>query len=381
MDRREFLALVTTSSGLFAGCASNPDQESTNTKTTTQKNPTDYPTPTERRTDTETETRTWTATPTSRTEVTDLSGTYTAAFYYPWYSDSRHWNEGYKQSPVLGEYSSRDPSLIRQHVSWASNYQLNAFFLSWWGPNSWEDKTIRDYFIPYADFGSIDFAILYETTGRLNIKNSKIDVSNRKNKNQLKDDINYLANKFFGSPGYMTINGRYPVFLYLSRIFTGDIEGVISDIRDQVDFPLYLIGDQVYWQSPLNSQSQAVLNAFDAVSAYNMHTSVSGINEDFISKVAEQYKKWREAAVENGTEFVPNVIPGFDDSAVRPDADHPVITRSTDRFSQFVKTVKPLTTDIPILSVTSFNEWHESTQIEPAKQYDEQYMKVFEKIS
>lgn len=377
MDRRRFLTITGAGIGLFAGCSSNPNQEPTGTKTTSPHKSTDSITPTDQQTGQQIDTRTQTATPASRTEVTDLSGTYTFAFYYPWYSNTRHWSEGYKLTPVLGDYSSREASLIEQHVSWASNYGLNAFYLSWWGPNSWEDTTIHDHFISHADFGSIDFAILYETIGRLDVQDGQIDLSKTQNKTRLRDDICYLADRFFTSPGYMTVDGKYPLFLYLTRNFTGDIEGVFSDIRDEVDQPLYLIGDQVYWQSPSESQSQAILNALDAVTAYNMHTSVSDINEDFISKVADQYTKWRKAAEDHGTEFVPNVIPGFDDSAVRPDADHPVITRSPDRFSQFVKTVKSMTTDIPMLSVTSFNEWHENTQIEPAEQYNEQYLKAF----
>lgn len=122
MNRRQFLTMTGAGIGFFAGCSTSPNQESTDTMTTSQPTSTDSTTAAEQQTDTQTQT----ATPASRTEVTDLSGTYTFAFYYPWYSDTRHWNEGYKLTPVLSEYSSRDASLIKQQVSWASNYGLNA---------------------------------------------------------------------------------------------------------------------------------------------------------------------------------------------------------------------------------------------------------------
>lgn len=375
MDRRQFLALTGTGISLVSGCAGLSDESPTPTGTPPNETP-----PPEHATATESQTQIQTETPASRTEVTESSGTYISAFYYPWYSPTRHWDTGYKLTPVLGEYSSREPAVIKQHVSWAANHGVNAFYLSWWGPNSWEDRTIRNHFIPHADFHSLDFAILYESTGRLNVQSGQIDLSKSRNRTRLRNDFHFLEDRFFDSPGYPTINGKYPVFLYLTRIFSGEIKAAIGGLRESTDHPLYLIGDQVYWQSPSDSQSQAVLDAMDAVTAYNMHTSVSGIDEGFIDKVADQYTKWRQAAEDHNTEFIPNVIPGFDDSAVRPNADHPVISRSPDRFNRFLETVRPMTTDIPMLSITSFNEWHENTQIEPAEQYDNGYLEALANV-
>ena len=56
-----------------------------------------------------------------------------AAFYYAWYPG--HWNEGSVNTPVLGHYSSTDPSVIDQHIAWAQYAGLDAYISSWWGPH------------------------------------------------------------------------------------------------------------------------------------------------------------------------------------------------------------------------------------------------------
>jgi hypothetical protein len=68
--------------------------------------------------------------------------------------------------------------------------------------------------------------------------------------------------------------------------------------------------------------------------------------------------------------FWVSVIPGFNDLGVRPAQNHPVIPRgSATTFSEFLRSVKPLlkrqSLPLKVLVVTSWNEWHEDTQIEP----------------
>jgi hypothetical protein len=138
-----------------------------------------------------------------------------------------------------------------------------------------------------------------------------------------------------------------------------------------------VIGDQVYWADPGSTQTQQVLEAVDAVTAYNMHTSTPGIDDGFVFDAIAQYEAWEAALADRSVAFVPDVIPGFDDTAVRPEADHPAIERSPARFRAFVEGVAPLSDDdLGMTFVTSFNEWHEDTQIEPAEGYGTAYLEA-----
>ena len=325
-----------------------------------------------------TPTATPTRKPAERTEVTAHEGTYAAAFYYPWWGPDRHWDDGYVQTPSLGEYSCRAPETIRQHVEWASAGGIDAFYHSWWGPDDWIDRTLSDHVLPATDFREMDFAILYETTGRLDASGGSVDLGDAE-RQRLVDDFQYLETQYFDSPGYATVDGAIPVFFYLTRILDGEIVATFDALREAIDHDLFLIGDQVYWQDPSGGQTARVLEAMDAVTAYNMHVSDSGVDEGFVDDVIAQYEVWKAAAEEHDTAFVPDVLPGFDDTAVRPDANHPVIERSPGQFERFVDGVQPfLDDDLQSLFVTSFNEWHEDTQVEPGGDYGTAYLDAME---
>jgi hypothetical protein len=75
--------------------------------------------------------------------------------------------------------------------------------------------------------------------------------------------------------------------------------------------------------------------------------------------------------------FFPNAMPGFNDWGVRPQEKHPRFYPSPERFRSFLDmALKYVDPRMPVLMVTSFNEWHEDTQVEPSGKYGEAYLKV-----
>ena len=300
------------------------------------------------------------------------------AYYYLWYSETRHWNEGYKGSPVLGNYSSRDEQTINTHIDWATGHGIDFFIMSWWGPNSWEDLTLKNHFLKASLVSDIRFCIFYETRGRLEVSAlDKVNLDNQANRERLVQDFKYLENTYFDNPRYLRIKGRPVVVIYLARIFVGDVENAISELRSQLNENVYLIGDVVYWQNPDTPEQRTLIKQFDAVTSYNMHASVENIDENFGEKFSEKYAEWLRVAKEVGGGFVPGLMPGFDDTAVRPEAGHPVIARNPQRFENFCDEVlKHLNLELNAVFITSFNEWHEYTQIEPSENYGTTYLEI-----
>lgn len=299
------------------------------------------------------------------------------AYYYPWYSATTHWDEGYKDPPVLGEYCSRDEETINIHIDWATGHGIDFFIMSWWGPYSWEDVTLKDHFVGASLADEIEFCIHYESWGRLEVFNGKVDLNNEWNRTRLIQDFKYLESTYFGESGYLRIDGKPVVVIYLARTFAGDVEGAISELRGELGEDVYLIGDMVYWQNPDTAGQRLLMAQFDAITSYNMHTSVEGIDDDFGEKFSQKYAEFHEVAKEVGVGFVPKLMPGFDDSPVRPEAGNPVIVRSPERFEGFCEEVlKHLDPELNAIFITSFNEWHEYTQIEPDETYGTTYLEI-----
>ena len=300
------------------------------------------------------------------------------AYWYPWYgADGRHWREGYRGTPLLGEYDSADETVIRQQLSWASEYGLDFFAASWWGPDSYEDRVIRGSLLDALEGSDMRFCILYESPGLLGVENGAIGVDEPARRQRLTGDFAYLAQHVLGHPAYLQIEGRPVVFLYLTRIFAGDLTAALDEVRAVVrevtGVEPFLIGDEVYWQLPTSSR----LSPFDGVTAYNMHTSVPGIDDGFADRVRSRYSIWADAARQQGVAFVPDVIPGFDDTEVRPQAAHPVIPRSPALFADQLREALVLASGpVRMVMITSWNEWHEDTSIEPSEAFGMEYLEV-----
>lgn len=80
------------------------------------------------------------------------------------------------------------------------------------------------------------------------------------------------------------------------------------------------------------------------------------------------WKNWKSLSAfarKNGLLFVPSVGPGYRDTQVRPWNAKTTRERKSGKYYKVAWTTA-LQTSPPLISITSFNEWHEGTQIEPA---------------
>lgn len=303
------------------------------------------------------------------------------AYYYPWYGHGGyHWNEGYIELPLLGEYSSRDSDTIGRHIAWARDHGIDFFAVSWWGLGDYTDLTLRNHYLRHPDATDVPIALLYEV--RSSFRDRRIDFDDPYQRRILARDMATMANLYFDHPAYFRIDGKPVVFIYLTRIFIGDYAAAVEDVREAVaelGYDLFLIGDEVYWGTPQTERAQL----FDAVTAYNMHTAtlVEDDFEAFQAGVDQAYRRWREAL--SGlpqTRFIPKAMPGFDDSAVRPEVAHPRLVPSPERFRASLQlALEHVDPELPLLMITSFNEWHEDTQIEPSERYGEAYLEMLAK--
>ena len=84
------------------------------------------------------------------------------AIFYPWYSVSRrrHWDNTIDR-PYIGYYDSYNNTVIEWQLKLIKNAGIDFIVFSWWGPNSFEDnvtKTLAKYLRKYG----IQFTIMLE---------------------------------------------------------------------------------------------------------------------------------------------------------------------------------------------------------------------------
>jgi hypothetical protein len=316
------------------------------------------------------------------------------AYYYLWYPGN--WREGYingrlkpQQLPALGQYDSSDPRVIEQHIAWASRYGIDFWAVSWWPDQPESDRIITQGILKAKNIQDIRFCIFYESGG-LGLEKDRITFRGETSRKML-SDFKTLAQKYFSHPSYLKIQGRPVVILYLTRTFVGDYEKTLYLLRKEIrksGFDLFLIGDEIFWYvmrsphlPPSSRPERKRIRWFDAITAYNLYnwskTAHMGYGErsTFLSESRDLFLSYR-AAGGNKVPLIPAVFPGYNDRGVRLSENHPVIPRQFSPGGEeggfFREALKRLALpfldpSLPMVLITSFNEWNEGTQIEPTQ--------------
>ena len=304
------------------------------------------------------------------------------AYYYPWYgafAGGHAWNDTLRaklspqQPPALGYYSSRASATIGGQIEQSHRGNISFWATSWWGPGSAEDTTTRNFIFANPRAGELKYAVHYESTGRLGTFDSPT-FSN------LVPDFQYLAQNYFNNANYLKIDDRPVVFIYLTRAYFNTQAGrdAVANLRQTITSQFgvnpYLIGDDVF-PGQTDPQRAGLWDSITDFDVYGSALQANGSTTASVSELASQFQAAKQLANEAHVGFIPSVSPGFNDSAVR--SGHPAAPRyladvpgaaegslfSAQLSQAALPNLDPIANNM--LMVSTFNEWHEDTQIEP----------------
>lgn len=344
------------------------------------------------------------------------------AHYYLWYGRPTFpvvgggvWKTGYSHQPLLAEYNSRDLKVIGQHIHWAKEAGIDFFAINWYDSNSWDDITLRDYYLPHQPTSKIKFCLHYDSSLALNVFRNPVSYDFNDKYSPLKtkgekflEDFEYLAENYFNHPQYLKINNRPLVIIYGVSLF-GNISKYFEQLKTNMarrDIFLFLIADVVCWTSfkltrnnlPLlwekspkeiiklfsrlmdrssfhNLEDIFLSKYFDGITGYNMYSVNRASN--FLEDIDKAYQKFFSYARSHNLCFIPTLTPGYDDRNLRG-LNRPILERKEGKFyEEFWLIVKKyLNPSLKIALITTFNEWHEGTEIEPSKEYRNKYLEL-----
>lgn len=351
------------------------------------------------------------------------------AYYYLWYGQPNIpivgggvWDSGHTNQPILGEYNSRDERVISQHIDWAKEAGLDFFIVNWDGKGSWTDITLKEHYLKNKKSSDIKFCIFYDSSLALNrISTRRLYeydfeepyMPEKTKGEKLLEDFDYLAEKYFNDSRYLKIDGKAVVFVYNVSSFR-KIDKYFDQLRKNMEkrgVELFLVADVVCWAgltlskknlsflwttSPRESlktigralrrlslksyeKDFSIKKYFRAVSGYNLYGE-NRIN-DFLERLDRLYRQFKSYAKDNELLFIPNAMPGYDDRKLKG-TDRAVLKREKGDFyrKMFQIARKHADPECPMIAVTSFNEWHEGTEIEPSREEGEKYLRLTKEL-
>jgi hypothetical protein len=333
-------------------------------------------------------------------------------FYYGWYTQNSNFNDPYLRNQLQdssgntpqvvdvpgaqpaspGEYYSNSQQTCEAQIDLMQAAGITGTINSWWGIGHKTDVTLSGPFATACTIKSFKYCILYEMSKYRTQGSWTWDAGKT---SQLKEDMRYIKNNLVPSSAYIrkdmkpidgidqaTRNGCPVIFLYVLRAWSETDQRTILDaIYEVFGEPglytgnVYIIADLAFG-TPKKIPSD-IQRKIGAISTYDIYgQAAKGKKELLREEVVDfyaQFEQWRTKNV--STHFIPVVSPGYNDRAVRLEANNIPLSRNLvgwDKSSLFKASLEQAcemevdTTDAnPWLLVNSWNEWHEDTQIEP----------------
>ena len=309
-------------------------------------------------------------------------------FYYPWYGNPHidgkyihwnhqylpHWNKDiaaqYKKGahvppddigsdfyPELGCYSSSDDGTIREHMRQIRMSGSGVVVVSWYPARMADQQGIPvDKLIPKL----LDIAAEFQLKVTLHIEPYK-----ERNGQTVRDDAVYIHKKYAKHSAfykYKTKDNRYLPLLYV-------YDSYHTTPQEWADL-LKPDGKYTIRNTPFDCVMIALMVEFTHrdyidIGGFDGFYTYFAVNGFTYGSRWNAWSNLKSFAAQTNTIFIPSVGPGYIDTSIRP--WNYANTRSRENGEYYRKSFQAaLSVQPPLISVTSFNEWHEGTQIERA---------------
>ncbi|MDQ1437407.1 MAG: hypothetical protein QOK43_1036 [Acidimicrobiaceae bacterium] len=268
-----------------------------------------------------------------------------SVFYYPWYANPqdgggvwRHWEQGGHNPPAdvssdyyptRGAYSSADTAVLDAQMAEIAGAGVDTVVTSWWGPGSYED-TVLPLVLAAAQAHGLHVAVHIEPYGG-------------RSPGTVERDISRLSFKY----------GLDDFYVYEAMISPASEWNPVTSRLNNVR----ILGETGSLSAQLSGRfaSFAAASGFDGVYTY-----------DPVRYGRSEFGFACGAARQRRLLCGPSVAPG--QVATRTLPGRAIVDRAGgQRYN--AQWLEGTDAGADLMTITSYNEWHEGTQIEPAQGY------------
>jgi hypothetical protein len=285
------------------------------------------------------------------------------AFYYGWYGNPAtsgrwvHWENvaaadkiigNATHYPEAGAYDSHDARLVEQQCHQAKAAGITGFIVSWWAAGDFHDQGLPLLLEAARRRGlsvTVYFELVHPETGPQPAGAVR--------------DVLYLLEHYGRHPAWLHVDGKPVIFVYSRAVDQLKVSGwreVIREVNRQYPGGAVFVGDQI---------TPDAAGVFDGVHTYNPTGYIAG-------KSPEQIRAWARAAYPDWVRIAGRnriacltLIPGFDDRKLGRPAPRPVTDRHGDDTLK-IRFTEAVAANPDWILITSWNEWHEGSEIEPS---------------
>lgn len=282
------------------------------------------------------------------------------AFYYPWYLQSYWFGRAIAEyNRNERPYDSGDTEAIQRHLRQARAAGIDSFISSWFGPGTMTDDNLKILFDQLPEQG-FKVGVYFETLSE--------DFSSKR---AVLDAFRYILTNYATRPQYEQYRGKPVVYIYLPQF-------VLRPASDSPNPRYRRVWRQIFrtlreegfdFATTGMSGDPRDLRVFDGLHLYSPRTTFEYNRQ--MGLIGRAY-----AAVHGGRRrtWAVTVAPGYDERHLEDRAGLFVPRNEGDHYRDQWGTAIRTHADTAV--ILSFNEWYETTNIEPNRRWGDLYLDI-----
>ncbi len=322
-------------------------------------------------------------------------------------SNGYHWN----RKPLWGYVNEADPYVMSGQIEAAVSHGVNVFIYDWyWYDNRpFLENCLNDGFLKAPNNHKMKFYIMWanhDATHLWDIRNSDSVKSTiwqgSVNREQFETIGRRWIEQYFKRENYYRIDGKPVVSIY-------DINNLISGlggITETADALQWLNNEAekeglggvhlqfIRWNGkiknhsgvdgkPIENEGMLVHTlGFGSVTNYQF-VHMTDVNRDYLEVIKDIKELWEQIKNEYAVPYYPNVSVGWDNNPRFKSFENNITTNNTpENFKKCLLAVKCFCdkNDVPLITVNSWNEWTETSYLEPDNLYGYGYLEAIKEV-
>ena len=321
-----------------------------------------------------------------------------------------YWN----RKPVWGPVNEADPAVMEMEIEQATRHGVNVFIFDWYwfDGRPFMETTLTDGFLKAPNKDKMKFYLMWANHNVENYWDTRISKYGGENiiwrggvdREEFEKICKRNIEMFFKQPNYYKIDGKPVFMIYEVTTFIEGIGGVDKAIdalkwfRQEVKkagFPDLEL-QFTMWNSQFNYSGVDAAKAssdsprdafirrlgFNSMSHYQF-CHFANVDQDYEKVLEEVYPEWDRLEKEFTIPYYPHISIGWDNSP-RTGKSAVTTNNTPERFEQALRKAKAWVDARPklhpLITINSWNEWTETSYLEPDDLYGYGYLEAVKHV-
>lgn len=316
--------------------------------------------------------------------------------------------------PLWGYVNEADPAVMEMEIEQATRHGVNVFIFDWYwfDGRPFMETTLTDGFLKAPNKDKMKFYLMWANHNVENYWDTRISKYGGENiiwrggvdREEFEKICKRNIEMFFKHPNYYKIDGKPVFMIYEVTTFIEGIGGVDAAIdalkwfRKEVKkagFPDLEL-QFTMWNSQFNYSGVDAAKAstasprdafirrlgFNSMSHYQF-CHFANVDQDYEKVLEEVYPEWDRLEKEFTIPYYPHISIGWDNSP-RTGKSAVTTNNTPERFEQALRKAKAWVDARPklhpLITINSWNEWTETSYLEPDDLYGYGYLEAVKKV-